>query len=80
MDYWNGLLECTPGMDSWTDLFLHYNKVPLPVNLYPAFDQSVMVSISLHRAPYFMLKDEDMLLLHTVSFVTKEKAACFQLV
>ena len=42
--HWTGLLH---GMDYWIDqkiTFTAYNKIPFPVELHPALDQSVMVS------------------------------------
>ena len=46
---WRGFraLDWTTGMDYWIDqkiTFTAYNKIPFPVKLHPALDQSVMVS------------------------------------
>ena len=41
--HWTGLLEWTTGLTKKIT-FTAYNKIPFPVELHPALDQSVMVS------------------------------------
>ena len=77
LDYWTKLLEWTAGMNYWTDPFCHfvaYKMIPFPVKLYPALDQSVMVSISLHRTTDLAKQQmKMMLLLNAVSFIALKR-------
>lgn len=78
--YWKGLLEGTTGRDHLTTSFtlknISYDTNKIPLKLQPAFDQSVMVSISLHWTTHLVKQLMKMLLLQSVYFLKSEGDLC----